>query len=156
MADKIPGNVIGVQIGSTWLQCQADASLNIVVNTSEDALCKKLDGTGDTGTAPWKTFNIDSREWDISVSGSLLRDSLASSNDPVNLAKLIIDGDMAITNVLFRTAQDQTASDFDMVYSGPAILTNFTLNGPASGANTTSASFKGNGDLTYTYTPVTT
>jgi hypothetical protein len=157
MADnKIPGNIIGVQIGSTWLACQADASLNIVANTSEDALCKVLDGGEGAGQAPWKTFTVDSREWNISVSAALLKDSLAAANYGQNLAKLIIDGDMEIANVLFRTATDQEFADYDMIYSGAAILTNFTVNAPATGANTTDATFQGNGALVYSYPPKTT
>ena len=157
MADnKIPGNIIGVQIGSLWLSCQADATLNIKANTTESALCKILDGTAGANPIPWKTFNIDSREWSITVNGALLKDSFAVANAGTDLAKLIIDGNMAITNVLFRTATSQKFADYDMIYSGPAILTDFTINAPDTGANTTAATFQGNGALTYSYPPKTT
>lgn len=156
MADsKIPGSIIGVQIGSTWLDCQAEATLNIINNVSEDSPCKVLDGTAGSGKAPWITRTSDSRDWNVSVNGSLLRDSLVAANAAVNLAGLIISGDTSIEVLSFRTAEDQDQSDVDVVYSGPAILTGFTWTAPATGANTTSATFAGNGALTETLTAVT-
>jgi hypothetical protein len=153
-SNKIPGNIIGVQIGDDWLQCQAEATLNMVGNTSEDELCKKLEAEGDD--APWKTFTIDSREWSIDVGQSLLKDSFATLNDPVNLGKLFIDGDLEIASILFRTKVDQQFADNDMIYEGAAILTNFSVTAPSTGANTTSATFQGNGALTYSFPPKTT
>lgn len=157
MADsKIPGSVIGVQIGSAWIDCQAEATLNIIANVSEDEPCKVLDGSAGSGKAPWITRTVDTRDWNIDVSGSLLRTSLNAENAGVNLASLIINGDMEIDNVIFRTAENQESSDVDFIYSGPAILTNFSLTAPATGANTTSATFSGNGPLTESLIPVTT
>lgn len=152
--NKIPGNIIGLQLGNDWLQCQAEATLNMVANTSEDALCKELETEGDT--APWKTFTVDSREWSVDVAQSLLKDSLATLNNDVNLGKLFIDGDLEITSLLFRTKVDQQFADNDMIYEGAAILTNFSITAPATGANTTSATFQGNGPLTYSFPPKST
>jgi len=152
--NKIPGNIIGVQLGSNWLQCQAEASLNMTLNTSEEALCKVLDD--DSDDAPWKTHTADSREWSIDVNQSLLKDSFATLNNGVNLGKLFIDGDVEITSILFRTKTDQKFADNDMIYEGAAILTKFSISAPATGANTTSATFLGNGALTYSFPPKTT
>lgn len=152
--NKIPGNIIGIQLGSDWLQCQAEATLNMVANTSEDALCKELES--ESSDAPWKTFTVDSREWNIDVAQSLLKDSLATLNNGVNLGKLFIDGDLEIASILFRTKVDQQFADNDMIYEGAAILTNFSITAPATGANTTSATFQGNGALTYSFPPKTT
>lgn len=152
--NKIPGNIIGIQLGDNWLQCQADATLNMTANTSEDALCKELETEGED--APWKTHTVDSREWNVDVSQALLKDSLATLNNDVNLGKLFIDGDLEITSLLFRTKVDQQFADNDMIYEGAAILTNFSITAPATGANTTSATFLGNGALTYSFPPKTT
>lgn len=153
--NQIPGNIIGVQIGDEWLQCQAESTLNIVLNTSENPICKVLDGTGTPG-APFKNFNADTREWNITTNNALLKDSFATANNGVNLAKLLIDGNYYINSILFRTAQDQQFADNDMIFEGSALLTNFSITGPATGANTTSATFQGDGELTYSFPPKTT
>jgi len=156
MADnKVSGSIIGVQIGTAFLQCQAEATLNMIGNVSEDAPCKVLDGTSTSGI-PWVTRTVDSKDWNVTVNQSLLRDSLAAENDGVNLGKIFIDTDLQVANVLFRTAEDQEAMDSDMIYSGPAILSGFSITAPATGANTTAATFSGNGALTYQFIPVTT
>jgi len=154
MANQIPGKIIGVQIGDQWLQCQAEATLNMVVNTSEDPLCKELESEGDD--VPFKNFTADSREWSIDVSPSLLKDSFATGNNGVNLGKLFVDGDVNIPSVLFRTKVGQQFADNDMIYEGAAILTNFSITAPTDGANTTSATFQGTGALTATFPPKTT
>lgn len=153
-SNKIPGNIIGVQIGDDWLQCQAEATLNMVANTSEDELCKELES--ETTDVPWKTFTLDSREWSIDVGQGLLKDSFATLNNAVNLGKIFIDGNLEIASILFRTKTDQQFADNDMIYEGAAILTNFSITAPATGANTTSATFQGNGALTYSFPPKTT
>lgn len=156
MADsKIPGNVFGVQIGSVFLPCQTTATLNMTVNVSEDDPCKVLDGSAGGGI-PYVTRTADSRDWSIDVDSSLLRDSMAAANADTDLGQLFVDGTVAIDNVLFRTAINQEASDVDVIYSGPAILTSFSISAPATGANTTSATFSGNGALTRETVPVTT
>ena len=152
--NKIPGKIIGVMIGSDWLQCQAEATLNMTANTSEDSLCKELDTA--TTDAPWKTFTVDSREWSIDVSQALLKDSFATLNDGVNLGKIFVDGDLEIASVLFRTQTNQQFADNDMIYDGAAILTKFSITAPQTGANTTSATFQGNGALTYSFPPKAT
>lgn len=152
--NKIAGNIIGVMIGNKWLQCQAEATLNMVANTSEDAICKELENP--TTDVPWKTFTLDSREWSIDVSQSLLKDSFTTLNNAVNLGKIFIDGDLEIASILFRTKTNQQFADNDMIYEGSAILTNFSITAPDTGANTTSATFQGNGELTYSFPPKTT
>lgn len=153
--NQIAGNIIGVQINDEWLQCQAEATLNLVLNTSESPICKVLDGTASAG-APYKRYTDDSREWNITTNNALLKDSFATLNNGVNLAKLFVDGDYYIQSVLFRTAEGQQFADNDMIYEGSAFLTNFSITAPATGANTTSATFQGDGELTYSYPPKTT
>jgi len=157
MADsKIPGSVFGVQIGNKWLQCQAEATLNTTVNVTEDELCKDFSGTSGADAIPFLTRTADSRDWSIDVSGALLKDSFAAANADVDLGKLFVDGAVYVDNVLFRTALNQDSVDHDVIYSGAAILTSFNITAGATGANTTAATFTGNGALTRTVTPVTT
>ena len=157
MADsKIPGSVFGVMIGSKFLQCQAESTLNTTVNVSEDELCKDFSGTSGADAIPFVTRTADSRDWSIDVNGSLLKDSFAAANADIDLGKLFIDGAVYVDSVFFRTAIGQDAVDHDVIYSGPAILTSFSLTAGTTGANTTSATFTGNGALTRTVTPVTT
>lgn len=152
--NKLSGSIIGVQIGSKRLQCQAEAVLTLTTDTSEDALCKPDDVS--ESAIPFKTYTATSRGWNITVNGSLLKDSFTTLNDDVNLAKLFIDGAVNIDNVYFRTLPDQQFEDNDMIFNGAAILTNFAITAPVTGAVTTAATFQGNGALTYTFPPKTT
>lgn len=152
--NQIAGNIIGVQIGDDFLQCQAEATLNMVVNTSEDPLCKQLEAEGDA--IPFKDYTAVSREWSIDVSSSLLKDSFATLNNAINLGKLFVDGNVNISSILFRTKVNQQFADNDMIYEGAAILTNFSITAPTEGSNTTSATFQGTGELTATFPPKTT
>lgn len=154
--NQIAGKIIGVMLGSTWLQCQAEATLNMVGNTSEDPICKELEADEETDAAPWKTYTVDSREWNITVNQALLKDSFSTLNNDINLGKLFIDGALDISSIMFRTKVNQQFADNDMIYEGSAILTNFSVTAPQTGANTTSATFQGNGPLTYSFPPKTT
>ena len=155
MADnKLSGTIVGVQIGSTRLQCQAEAVLTLTADTSEDALCKPDDVS--ESAVPWKTYTATARSWNITVNGAILKDSFATLNNDSNLAKLFIDGAINIDNVYFRTLADQQFLDNDMIFNGAATLTNFSITAPVTGAVTTAATFQGNGPLAYTFPPKTT
>jgi len=153
--NKIPGKLIGVQIGNKRLQCQADATLTLTGDTTEETQCKPDDASEDN-SIPWKTFEATAKSWQVTVNQALLKDSLATENADVNLAKIFIDTDLTIDNLIFRTVADQQFADNDMIYSGEALLTGFTLNAPITGSNNTSATFQGNGPLAYSYPPKTT
>lgn len=151
--NTIPGKLIGVRIGGTWLNCQVDSTLNLTVNVTEDDPCKPSPDDLASGDVPWIERTADTRDWSIDVSQKLLKDSLAAANP--DLGELIIEGNIDV-EVEFMTLPGQTTSNYDFVYSGSGILTNFTLNAPAVGAATTDATISGNGALTYTKVPVTT
>ncbi len=154
MANQIPGNIIGGMLNGEWLHCQAEATLNMVTNTSEDPLCKELDSEGTP--IPFKNFTPVSREWSIDVAGALLKDSFSSLNAGINLGKLFVDGDVVFDSIMFRTKEGQTFADNDMIYEGAAILTNFSVTAPIEGSATTSATFQGTGELTGSFPPKTT
>lgn len=153
--NQIAGKIIGVMIDDEWLQCQAEATFNGTVNTSEDPICKDLE-SDDTNDIPFKDFTPDTREWSIDVSSALLKDSFTILNAGVNLIKKFIDGNVVIDSVMFRTKVGQQFADNDMIIEGSAILTNFSITAPATGSNTTSATFQGTGAPTYSFPPKTT
>lgn len=155
--NSVPGKIIGIRIAGVWLACQTDATLNITVNVTEEDPCKP-DGDNPTSadTIPWVTRTADTRDWSIDFSNKLMRDTLKAANNAQNIAKLIIDGNVYLEDLEFSTANDQTFSDVDMVYSGSGIITSFSLNAPESGPATMDNTISGNGALTYQYVPVTT
>lgn len=155
---SVPGKILGIRIAGVWLACQTDATLNMTVNVTEEDPCKP-DGDAEVSAAnsiPWVTRTADTRDWSMDFSNKLMRDSLKVSNNAQNIAKLIIDGTVYIDDVEFASADGQTASDTDLIYSGPGIITSFTLNAPESGPATMDNTISGNGALTYSYIQVTT
>lgn len=163
MAEKnsVPGSIIGLTIKDStsvldgvWLPCQTDATLNLGVETEEEDPCKPTpEELVLQGDVPWSEFTPSKRNWDISFSQKLMRDSLATANP--DIAQLIITGKILV-EVQFMTAPGQTKSNFDFVYSGTGILTGFTLNAPAVGASTSDSTIQGTGAITYVTVPVTT
>lgn len=150
-SNKIPGSIIGLTIGGTWYKCQTDATLELVVNVSEEDPCKPNPGDAASGALSWVERTADSRDWNMSFSAALLRNSLAAANP--DIARLIVDGNVAV-EVQFMTRTLSGKTDMDFVYAGSGILTGFTLNAPATGSATTDTSIAGNGPLTYTKIPV--
>lgn len=148
-----PGNIIGVRLGGIWLDCQVDATLNMTVNVTEDDPCKPNPDDLEQGSTPWVERTADTRDWSIDFSQKLMKDSLAAANP--DLGEMIINDEINV-EVEFMTLPGQTKSNYDFVYSGTGILTNFTLNAPVTGAATTDATISGNGALTYVKVPVTT
>lgn len=151
-SNKVPGSIIGVRYGGVWMKCQTDATLNLTVNVTEEDACKPDSTTPDAAGGSWVERSVDSRDWDISFSQNLMRNSLAALNP--DTAKLIIDGNVDV-QVEFMTQIGQTKSDFDFIYAGSGILTGFTLNAPTSGVATMDSTIAGNGPLTYTRVPAT-
>lgn len=152
-SNKVPGSILGVRIGGVWLKCQTDATLNLIVNTTEEDPCKPDEGdTEISGEGSWVERSVDSRDWNIDFSQNLMRNSLAASNP--DIGQLIVDGDVGV-EIEFMTRPGQTKSDYDLLYSGSGIITGFTLNAGATGTATTDSSVVANGPLTYVKVPVT-
>lgn len=150
--NTVPGSIIGVRIGGAWLSCQVDATLNITVNVTEDDPCKPDPSDLNVQDTPWVERTADSRDWNIDFSQKLMRNSLVASNS--NIGDLIVSGNLDV-DVEFMTRPGQKKSDYDFVYAGSGIITNFTFNAPGTGAATTDSTISGNGALTYTQVPVT-
>jgi hypothetical protein len=158
--NAVPGSVIGVRLKdidavtpAVWLNCQVDATLELAVDTDQDDACKPSPADIVTvGDTPWATFTPSSRNWNISFSQKLMRESLAAAN--IDISDLIITGKIYV-EVEFMTTPGQTKSDYDFVYSGTGILTGFTLNAPGTGASTSDSTIQGTGPITRTVTPRT-
>lgn len=150
-SNKVPGSIIGVRAGGVWLRCQTDATLNLIVNTTEEDPCKPDEDDVIAGDISWVERSVDSRDWNIEFNQNLMRNSLAASNP--DMAQLIIDGDVEV-QVEFMTRPGQTKSDYDFIYSGTGILTGFTLNAPTTGTATSNSTIAGNGPITYAKIPV--
>lgn len=150
--NTVPGSIIGVRFGGDWLPCQVDATLNLTVNVTEDDPCKPDPSDTEVQDSPWVERTVDSRDWSIDVSQKLMRNSLIASNP--DIGELIVDGLLDV-EVEFMTRPGQTRSDYDFVFSGTGIITDFSLNAPGSGAATTDTTISGNGPLTYVKVPRT-
>lgn len=151
--NTVSGSVIGIRIAGVWLPCQTDATLNLTANVTEDDPCKPDPEDEEAQDISWVERTVDSRDWSIDFSQKLMRNSLIAENP--DLGELFVDGNLDV-EVEFMTRPGQTKSDYDFVYAGSGILTNFTLNAPVTGAATTDSTISGNGTLTYTKVPVTT
>ena len=152
----VEGKIIGVSVGGKWLLCQVDSTLAITVAMTEQDLCKPDGDTAPSGTnnIPWINRTADSRDWNIKVSQNLIRQTLAAAN--FDFGQNLVNGNVYLDNVLFKTATGQTESDNAFVYSGSAIISDFSLSAPTKGGAKIDTTLTGNGPLTYTKTPVTT
>lgn len=152
----VEGKIIGLSIAGKWLTCQTDATLAITVAMTEQDLCKP-DGDvapNSSTNIPWINRTADSRDWNIKVSQNLIRDTLAASN--FDFGQNLVNGNVYIDNVLFKTALGQTESNYGFVYSGSGIISDFSLTAPTKGGSKIDTTISGNGPLTYVKTPVTT
>lgn len=153
MAGILPGKLMTTTVNGTALRCQVDATLTISVNVTENESCKPSAEDAYLANA-WVTQSIDNKSWEITVSAKAYADAIEMSNS--DIGELLTTGS-PIVQVTFMTTQT-TDYDYDevFVYSGEAIITNYTLNGPQTGDGTYDLTFTGNGPLTLTRTPVTT
>lgn len=159
--NSVPGSIIGIRLKKSdtldtpqWLNCQVESTLELAVETEEEDACKPSPDTiEEVGDIPWAEFTPSKRNWNISFSQKLMRDSLAALN--IDVSDLIILGDVYV-DVEFMTVPGQTKSDFDFIYAGTGILTGFTLNAPNTGASTSDSTIQGTGAITRTVVPVTT
>lgn len=157
--NSVPGSIIGIRLKDSdsvgdpvWLNCQVDATLDLAVETEEDDACKPSPETiEEVGDIPWAEFTPSKRNWNISFSQKLMRNSLAALN--VDISDLIITGKVYV-EVEFMTTPGQSKSDYDFIYAGTGILTGFTLNAPGTGASTSDSTIQGTGPITRDVVPV--
>lgn len=150
---SVQGKVYQVKVNGESYDCQTDATLNMVTNTTEKELCKPTGA--ESSAVTWVEYNIDSQGWDIAFSGQAFADSLVKAN--ANLMSLFVAGDVLL-EVDFHTNVDVKGFDGNQVqyYTGKGIMTAITLNAPAVGVATYDTTIQGTGAITELLTPITT
>jgi len=161
MAEKnsLSGKVVGIQVQDpeteemTWLDCQVDATLNLTTETEEEDACKPSpDEIATTGDVPFGDFTASKRIWDISVSQKIVKGIFEAAG--IDIADLWVQGLLTV-QVEFMTNPNQEVFAYDIMYSGSAIITGYTLNAPETGAATADITFQGTGAITRTVVPRT-
>lgn len=152
MAGSIAGNLLAVKVNGQKLRCQTAATLTITVNTTADAACKPDDATPPE-SASWITATNDSRAWNLTCDMKAFLDDLQLSGH--DIAALIIANTPNV-EVEFGSTPGQHDYPEDITYSGPAIISSWSLAAPATGEATHSLTFTGNGPLVLERVPVVT
>lgn len=152
MAGSIAGNLIALKVGGQKLRCQTAGTLTIAVNTTTEPACKPDDATPPE-QAGWTTQSNDSRTWNVSVDVKSFLDDLQLSGH--DIAALIIANDNEV-EIAFGSTAGQHGNPENIVYTGPALITNWTWVAPATGGATHSITFQGNGPLAQSRVPVVT
>lgn len=150
----ISGKLLRVKFGDKYIQCQLDATLNILVNTSEDEACKPSGETVEDVDS-WVTRTVDSRDWNITVNAQAFLDAVGADMTQSDILELMVDGDLKGT-AEFLTTPGQHTNPEDIVFEGPAVITNFSLNAPSSGKANYDLTLDGDGKPTFTRIPATT
>lgn len=150
----IAGKWVKLNINDTLVKCQLDLSLNFTNNTSTEDPCKPEDpGLGATNNE----YTIDSTDWTIDFSGKQMADELAMAGfDQTDLLDLILNGDSTM-DIEISTVRNSTRYPYPVyiTYTGTVLLTEASLNWPATGSATYDASFQGNSNLVQAVTAVT-
>ena len=157
MSERIEGKVTGVKIANgKFLRCQADATLNMTINTEQDEECKDLsytatDVSGVGSALTYNTQTASSVDWSIDVNRGMFYDSLVDETD-------FIDEVINKNNVEFEVQfviPSKGAGTQSRVFSGNAILTTISVNAPVAGKVSEDLTFTGNGKPTWTVTSFT-
>lgn len=147
----ISGKLLRVKFGDKYLQCQLDATLNVTVNTSEDETCKPSGATVESATS-WITNTVDSVGWNISVNAKAFLATVGTELTQSDILELIVDGNLE-GEAEFLTTPGQHNNPEDIVYEGNVIISNFSLNAPASGNANYDLDLLGQGKPTFTRIP---
>lgn len=152
--ERIEGKVVGVKIEDQFLRCQADATLNITINTEQDEECKDLDYVGDnvagaSGNLIWEDSSISTAAWSIDLNAGMFYDSVAGEVDFVDE---VVNKDNVVFSVQFviPSKGEGTSAKY---FEGDAVLTSLSLNAPTTGKATQDLSFTGKGKPTWTKVP---
>lgn len=136
--------------------CQLDLSLTITNNTSTEDPCKPADPGLGAGN---NVYTVDSKDWSVSFNGRQMINELAMAGvTQSTIAKSMLTGTSTAEITIGTDPETTTNYPYPIVveYSGDILITELTLNWPATGSSTYDATFQGNSDLQYTeaaYTP---
>jgi len=147
---NILGNNLVVRVGTDEtgdvILCATNCSLNIEQATTE-ASCK---GDPASTSSKWSSAIAGTASWSISTDG-LYNYTITSFSFDHFAAIMIDDADGTATNsvsLVFEVYDSTSATTGDVTYySGTAIVTSASLNGPVDEFATWTAEFKGTGQL---------
>src|SRR3546814_443336 len=127
----ISGKLLRVKFGDKYIQCQLDATLNMTVNTTEDEACKPSGETPETSTS-WITNTVDSQGWNISVNAQAFLDTVGTELTQADILELMVDGNLE-GEAEFLSTPGQHNYPEDQLFEGTVLISDFSLNAPASG-----------------------
>lgn len=153
MAGKMPGKLLALTIGGRKLRCQTNGTLTLGTSLTQDDPCKPDDVSTGTVAGEWETSTVDSRNWKISVDAASFLDDLRENG--FDLVDQFVNESLAVEVEFLTTPGDHDFPE-DVVFSGSGLIDTLTLNAPAKGNSTYTASITGNGAPTFTRIPVTT
>ena len=147
--ERIEGKVVGVKVNDEFLRCQADATLNITINTEQDEECKDLDYVGDnvagaSGNLIWEDNSVTSVVWSIDLNAGMFYDSIVGEVDFVDE---VVNKNNVVFSVQFVIPSKGTGTSAKY-FEGDAVLTSLSLNAPTTGKATQDLSFTGKGKPT--------
>lgn len=152
--ERIEGKVVGVKVNDKFLRCQADATLNITINTEQDEECKDLDYVGNdvsgtSGSLTWEDSSISTVTWSIDLNAGMFYDTISGEVDFVDE---VVNKDNVVFSVQFVIPSKGNGTSAKY-FEGDAVLTSLSLNAPTTGKATQDLSFTGKGKPTWTKVP---
>lgn len=144
------GKLVLLKVGNVELACQTDLTINFTANTSEPPTCKPASGE-DGSDAEWVSRNVDSREWDASVSAQALAGDLATLNDVTDLIGTFVNDSLKVSiTVLTNDGSDDYDKDYGLLFTGDAIMNGLTFNAGGEDVATGDVTFISDGKPEYT------
>lgn len=148
----IPGKLILASTGDTAFDCQQDATLSITYNITQEEPCKP-DPTETYRGFSWQTSTTDSAAWEITFT---LKATDANANNQNSILDTLVNTGNEMS-IAFETSSAQgTGLQFASLFEGDGLISSFSWNAPSAGESTVDVTVTGNGEPTFTVTPVTT
>ena len=133
--------VVKINLGGTdkVIVCSTSCTLSANVDTIEVA-CKN-DGSG-SATGKWKNILPGNKSWEVSAEALYVESSTsgATARDLFN--------EMVSGNKVSLTFSKKSTATGDLLYTGEAYITSWSVNAPDGDVSTFSATFTGTGELT--------
>lgn len=152
--ERIEGKVVGVKVEDRFLRCQADATLNVTINTEADEECKPLDYVDDNvtstgGSVTWADNTATTAEWTCDVNAGMFYDTVVGE---IDFLDEVINKDNVVFSVQFVIPSKGVGTSA-RYFEGDATLTSIALNAPTAGKASQDLSFQGKGKPTWTEIP---
>lgn len=138
----IGGNVIRVSVGDTEIDCQLDATFTSTTELTANPPCK--------GGARAQTQTVSSTSWTITFNGKTLLQQAGYHQIQLLEAQKLGQ----TVEVAFASKPGEHSADTNFLIEGNAYISEISIEAPAEGESTYSATFTGDGEWTLTETPV--